>query len=145
MQKYIFFPLVIRLPRVRFVINPCDPTPDEIQRWAAGPDSLAPLQDWDLMITGVGNEELFLELVEDEQCPKADFMLHCLYLWVYQTVHTTGWTEDVERLIQRGEASSEPALKLWARRSRNLVANPKRAEQQIWWQFGQRRTDSGAK
>jgi hypothetical protein len=56
-----------------------NPTAADIRQWAADPDSLCP-EDWDIMITGFGFEELFLELVEDTECPKADFFLHCLYL-----------------------------------------------------------------
>ena len=89
------------------------------------------------MITGIGFEDLFLELIEDPGCPKADFFLHCLYLWVYQAVRGHGPAGEVERLLHRGEASGEPALRRWARRSRALIADPGRADRHLWWGFGQ--------
>jgi hypothetical protein len=119
-------------------MNYLDPTAAEIRQWAFGPDSLYE-EDLDILLTGKGFEDLFLELVEDADFPKADFFLHCLYLWVYDTVRVHGRTDELERLLGRGEASAEPVLRQWARRSRALIANPKRAERHIWWGFGQKR------
>jgi hypothetical protein len=96
--------------------NPWNPTTADIRQWAADPDSLCPTEDWDLAITGIGFENLFFDLVEDEQCPKADFFLHCLYLWVYDTVRSQGRTDELEGILQRAEASNESALRIWARR-----------------------------
>jgi hypothetical protein len=121
--------------------DPANPTADDIRQWAAD-STLCPLQDWDLMITGIGFEDLFLELVEDRQCPKADFFLHCLYLWVYQTVCGQGRNTELDRLLRRGEVSGEPALRQWARRSRALIADPRRADRHLWWGFGQKRSDA---
>ena len=117
-----------------------NPSEEVIRHWAADADSFGP-QDWDLEIVTMGYEDLFIELVEDVNCPKADFFLHCLYLWVYQTLLSSGPTEEFERLIRRGEVSVESALRIWARRSRNLVVNREREQRHLWWQFGQNRTD----
>jgi hypothetical protein len=122
--------------------NPWNPTIADIREWASAPDTFCPVQDWDLVITGLGFEGLFLELVEDPQCLKADFFLHCLYLWVYDTVRVHGCTSELESALQRGGASSEPALRQWARRSRALIADPGRAGQHLWWGFGQKRNDA---
>jgi hypothetical protein len=114
--------------------DPANPT------FASGrPIPLCPPEDWDLTVTGIGFEGLFLELVEDRQCPKADFFLHCLYLWVYQTVRGQAQDTERERLLRRGEVSSEPALRQWARHSRALIADPRRADRHLWWGFGQKR------
>jgi len=123
------------------VDDPWNPTVADIRRWAADPNSLCP-QDWDLSITGLGHEELFVELVEDEKCPKADFFLHCLYLWIYDLVRT-GRADELEALLKRGEASEEQALRTWAKRSRALIANPKLAAKALWWGFGQKRGQRG--
>jgi len=122
--------------------DPWNPTAADIRHWAADPDSLCPVEDWDIGITGIGFEELFLELVEEEQCPKADFFLHCLYLWVYDTVRVRGRTDELEAMLRRAEAGNEPALRIWARRSRALVANPRPAGKHLWWGFGQNRSDA---
>jgi hypothetical protein len=120
-----------------------NPTAAEIRRWAADPESLFPMEDWDLVTTGVGFEALFLDLVEDTDCAKADFFLHCLYLWVYDTVRAGRKTVELEPLLRRGEASKEQSLRIWARRSRVLIANPRRAEKDLWWGLGQNRSRSG--
>jgi hypothetical protein len=120
-----------------------NPTAAEIRRWAADPESLCPMQDWDLVITGIGFKALFLDLLEETDCPKADFFLHCLYLWVYDTVRVESKIVELEPLLRRGEASKEQSLRIWARRSRNLIANPRRAEKDLWWGFGQNRSNSG--
>ncbi|HEV3083175.1 MAG TPA: hypothetical protein VGY66_25545 [Gemmataceae bacterium] len=119
-----------------------NPTADDIRQWAFEPDTLSASEDWDLMITGIGFEDLFLELVENPECPKSDFFLHCLYLWVYQNVRGDGPTAEVERLLQRGQASYEPALRRWARRSRALIADPRRADRHLWWGFGQKHSSA---
>jgi hypothetical protein len=121
--------------------DPWNPTADEIRKWAAEPDTLCQ-QDWDLAITGIGFEGLFLDLVEDPHCPKADFFLHCLYLWVYDTARVQGLTDELERMLQRGEMSTEPSLRQWARRSRVLIADPRRANQHLWWGFGRKPSDA---
>ena len=122
--------------------DPCNPTAADIRRWAADAESLCPIEDWDLVITGVGFEDLFLQLVEDRNCPKADFCLHCLYLWVYDTVRGQGATKELERVLRRAESSAEPGPRVWARRSRALIAVPGRANKNIWWGFGQKRGDA---
>jgi hypothetical protein len=122
------------------VEDPLNPTAADIRQWAADPDALCPTEDWDLVITGVGFEDLFLELVEDRECPNADFFLHCLYLRVYDVVRIRGKTAELDRLLRRAETSSEPALRRWARRSRALIADPRRAAKHIWWGFGQKRS-----
>jgi hypothetical protein len=129
------------MSKVVEVQDPWNPTPADIRQWAADPNSLHD-QDWDDAITDMGYEELFLDLVEDEQCPHADFFLHCLYFWVYKTVKSGGKTDELEVMLRRGEASKEPALRIWVRRSRALMANPRRAEKRLWWGFGQKRSDA---
>ncbi len=119
--------------------DPWNPTATDLRQWAAESDSLCPSEDWDLAVTGIGHEALFINLVEDKQCLKADFFLHCLYLWVYDTVRVSGKTDELERMLQRGEASTKQALRIWARRSRALISNPRRADKDLWWEFGQNR------
>jgi hypothetical protein len=116
-----------------------NPSAEDIRQWAAEPDTLCPSEDWDLMITGIGFEDLFLDLVEDPDCPKADFFLNCLYLRVYRAVRGHETVGEMGRLLARGEASPEPALRQWARRSRSLIANPEREDRHLWWGFGQER------
>ena len=49
----------------------------------------------------------------------------------------------VLRLMLLGDY--EAALRIWARRSRALIANPRRADKDLWWGFGQKRsTDEGS-
>ena len=104
-----------------------------------------PVEDWDLAITGIGFEELFLDLIEDEQClNKADFFLRCLCLWVYDTLRVGRDTRELEPLLRRAEASKEAALRTWARRARDLIAEPQLADQDLWWDFGQQRSSPGS-
>src|ERR1700733_4930738 len=91
-----------------------NPTSAEIRQWAADPKSLCPVEDWDLAITGIGLEELFLELVENEHGHKADFFLQCLFLWVFDAVRVQRITNELEEMLRRGDASKELALRIWA-------------------------------
>jgi hypothetical protein len=121
--------------------DPWNPTAEEIREWATEPNAICE-QDWDLGIIGIGHEALFMELVEDENCPNADFFLHCLYLWAYETVLAGAPMEELKNLLQRGEASREPALRLWAKRCRRLIADPASAERELWCGFGQSKSDT---
>jgi hypothetical protein len=118
--------------------DPWNPTPDEIRRWAADPEALCP-EDWDLVIVGIGHDELLLNLAADESCPKNYFFLRCLCLLVGDFVRTKGNTADpnhIEQLLRRAEEIGEPFVALWVTRSRELLAHPERFEYNQWCRGG---------
>ena len=105
-----------------------DATEDDIRSWALDPDGLCE-QDWDIVSINTGLEPLFIELAANENCPKCEFFLHCLYLLVRDAVRTQGNTtpfSHLEELFTRAEATAMPWLQAWVSQSRDLMANPKK-------------------
>lgn len=58
-----------------------NPTPGEIRAWAYS-RACEPMQDWDLIVAGMDNLELLLELVGDQACPGRKYLLDSLYCLV---------------------------------------------------------------
>ncbi len=58
-----------------------NPTADEIRSWAFSSYN-TPMQDWELVITDDINLPTVLMLAADTQCPKREFMLSSLYVYV---------------------------------------------------------------
>jgi hypothetical protein len=123
--------------------DPWNPTEAEVRDWAYQPDAMEPEQDWHLVLPGTGFEELYLGLVADPACPTRGYFLEVLYLLVGDAVRT-GYgvhrEERVEVLLERGLASGDPDLALWAERSRELKAHPEAFSYDAWCRGGLART-----
>ena len=107
---------------------------DELRRWAYSEDP-EPQQDFDLAITGLGHEKLFLAFVEDEACPKRDFFLACLYLFVGDAVRTdyqSNSSSEVNILIASAEVSQCDLIQKWRHRSLDLISNPESFDYDQW-------------
>ena len=117
--------------------DPCNPTHDEIREWACDPDAHW-AQDWELVVTCVENVELLFSLAGDDECPKQEFFLHCLYYLVGSVVGGDGLipSDDLERLLDRANASGNASLKRWAERSRTFIADPEAFDPACWLDGG---------
>lgn len=112
--------------------EPSNLTPDELLAWAYEVDSGLPMQDFDLLITDLGNLSLFLRLAGDEGCPKRWFFLHCLYLFVGDTVRVESRfpgkkqqeLSHLHAIVMQPWSSHWIALQRWAERSRILLDHP---------------------
>lgn len=125
--------------------NPWDPTDEEIREWAFEANALCP-EDWDLWITGIGKDELLLELAGDDACPKREFFLRCLYLLVGDAVRTERRQIDralLDKLFALAEASQNAPLQKWVSRSRHLIEHPDEFNYEKWCHGGLVREDRG--
>ena len=53
----------------------CNPTVEALKVWAYDAEAEVPEQDWDLIISTIPCDNLYLELASDKDCPKADYFL----------------------------------------------------------------------
>jgi hypothetical protein len=117
-------------------VDRCNPTEDEIRRWANTPDAMYPMQDWDLVLASEPSRwNLFFELAADPSCPKRDAFVRLLYLIVGDAVRGN-WVYSprpaVEALIARGDGSPLDDLELWARRAGALLRDPALFDYEAW-------------
>jgi len=117
------------------MIDPWNPTPQEIRSWAYDPDADEPCQDWDLALSWLQDESVYLSLATDDACPKRRFFLSLLYLMVGDAVRTDFRAcpkPIVTGLIEQGSEYSHPDIIAWQRRSRELLANPATFQYDAW-------------
>jgi hypothetical protein len=53
--------------------NSINPTRDELVEWAYDPESVWPIQDWDLVVTRLDFADTILKLALDYKCPSRIF------------------------------------------------------------------------
>lgn len=108
--------------------SPCNPTAEDLSEWAYDPTAVEPVQDWDLILEHCPYELLYLKFASSNDCPEQEYFLALLYLIVGYAVRTRYQArsrDDVEKLIALAERSfSSYCLRLWVRRSRELIASP---------------------
>ena len=115
-------------------MSPSSSIEADLRAWAYS-EELEPQEDFDLMITGCGHERLFLEWAADEACPKAEYFLGCLYLFVGDAVRTgykTSSRAEVEGLLGLAEGGACESLHEWVDRSRRLIADPESFDYDLW-------------
>jgi hypothetical protein len=116
--------------------DPYNPTAEALRLWAYDADAEVPAQDWELILSTVPYDDLFLEFASDEDCPKADYFLALLYLIVGDAVRSTYRTkkeEEVESLLLKAEKKFPKRwIYLWVQRSRDLLAHPERFSYDDW-------------
>lgn len=117
------------------MVDPWNPTSQEIRSWAYDADADEPCQDWGLALSWLQDESVYLSLAADEACPKRRFFLSLLYFRVGDAVRN-GFRDRrksiVIGLIERGNEYSHPDLSAWQRRSRDLIAYPAKFEYDAW-------------
>jgi hypothetical protein len=117
--------------------DPFDPTDAELREWAFS-DELAPVQDFDLMVSDVERIPLLLELTAS---PSRQFFVHCLYLTIGDAVRShfnPTSRSDVEGALDYGSATAahDPAVKRWIDNSRDLLASPELFDYGEWCEGG---------
>jgi hypothetical protein len=107
---------------------------DPIRIWAFDLEATHE-QDWDLILTGGGFDELLVDLAADLHCPTCGVFLGCLYLLVGDLVRSLGRTQTPEQLaalFARAERTDDPELRLWVARSRDLISHPEKFDYAKW-------------
>lgn len=112
------------------------PTIEELRTWAFDSSSVEPVQDWDLVLSWVHYDDVYLEFASSKVCPKADYFLALLYLIVGDAVRTAFRSrskEDLAALLDRAEHRF-PAfvVRRWIQRSRYLIAHPDSFDYDGW-------------
>ncbi|UCE89019.1 MAG: hypothetical protein JSW10_12050, partial [Pseudomonadota bacterium] len=62
------------------IVDPWNPSNDEIEAWAFDSSELEPIEDWDFALVWKREENLYLALASNVLCPKRQYFLHVLYL-----------------------------------------------------------------
>lgn len=117
------------------MIDPWNPTPNEIRTWAYAPDAVEPCQDWDLALSWSLHEKVLLETASDEACPNRRYLLRVLYLIVGDAIRTDFHTRQrsiIEGLVARGDEYGHPDIRTWQQRSRELLASPALFNYDLW-------------
>ena len=117
------------------VVDPWNPTADEIRRWAGEPGAFEPVQDWDLSLAYSPHHETMLSCVADDTCPNRRYLLGALYLTVGEAVRTEFDSlsrADMDRLLELGDRYPHPDIARWHARSRALLANPASFDYELW-------------
>lgn len=80
------------------------------------------------MLAQQPHTELYLRLAASPHCPQARYFLCLLYLIVGNAVRSDYATKpryEIEHLLAVADSDyAEPQIRLWARRSAGLIANP---------------------
>ena len=119
--------------------DPWNPTPDEVRKWAYGPDAPEPCEDWDLALCWAQHERCYLELASDELCPKRRFILGILYLIVGDAVRSGFRSRQrpiIEGFLKVGNDYPHADVRLWQARSRELLDDPERFAYDLWCSGG---------
>jgi hypothetical protein len=126
--------------------DPWNPTAEEIVQWAYEPDSLAPVQDWNLAVTHDSScVPLLVQLAADDTCPKRRFFLDCIYLFIGDAVRSSGLSHDLEqvrKLLDGAAQHHSPCITLWVARSRKLIEHPEEFDYPAWCDGGLSREDA---
>lgn len=116
--------------------NASQPTVEELRAWAFDADASEPVQDWDLILSWLPYDVVYLELASSRECPKADFFLSLLYFIVGDAVRTefrSRKKESIKELLSEAQVRF-PArvIHQWCQRSRDLLAHPERFSYADW-------------
>jgi hypothetical protein len=117
------------------MVDPWNPSPDEIRAWAYSPGAIEPCQDWDLALSWCQHEKALLETASDDSCPNRRYMLGVLYLIVGDAVRTGFRSRPrpiIEGLIARAREYGHPDVREWGRRSLELLATSTDFDYDLW-------------
>ena len=125
--------------------DPWNPTSAELMAWAYDRNSTWPEQDWDLAVTSDHNGQLLLQLALDTTCPKREFFLRCLYLFVGDAVRS-GFVahrrDAVVELLNSVPSGPTPEISRWLARSQDLIdADRSAVDYTLWCDGGYSRAE----
>lgn len=115
-----------------------NPTPEEIRAWGRDADVEWPDEDWDITVATPDNADLILALAS-EDCPQADFFVHCLYYLVGSYALSGGAfisASRIEELLTRGSNSPNADVRRWVERARVFLGNPEAYDRSCWVEGG---------
>lgn len=117
------------------IVDPWNPSPDEVRAWAYTPGAAEPCEDWELALCWSRHEAALLETASDEGCPNRRYMLGVLYFLVGHAVRD-GFRSlprpMLEGFLHRADAYGHPDIREWQRRSRELLRDPSSLDQAAW-------------
>lgn len=119
------------------MIDPYNPTKDEITEWAFEKKSYL-IQDWELvLIQDISNIDLIVTLYKDDKCEKKKFFLSCLYVYIgdfVRTKHLKSQSEIIfsEELLRKSLNDSDSEISIWAKRATDLMENPDKYTYEYW-------------
>lgn len=115
--------------------NASCPEPESIREWAYDPDAIEPVQDWDLVISHLPYDELYVELAADNTCPKWEYFMGLMYLIAGDAVRTGYRSESkerVEHLISCTESIPRHRFHLLRTRYREICSHPEKFDYDDW-------------
>jgi hypothetical protein len=106
-------------------VDPVNPTPEEICRWALSAD-LEPMQDWDLIIADEANGDVLIDLVE-QGMRAATFLrsLNVLSSGAVRTAFHSCTRQSLQRLVERASGGEHAWDRTWGRRTEALMLTPR--------------------
>jgi len=119
--------------------DPHKPAEDELRAWATDENAVAPIQDWDLILTWAmepGLLRVCVELAADAACPNASFFLMVLYHWVAVVARSKHFEQT--RSIYEGwmnvvRGVSDPAVKRWRHETLLIFQGIESFNWEQWW------------
>ena len=119
-------------------VEPFNPSREELREWAYGDhDGMWPVEDWDIIVAEEQDADLYFELAGDPACPHRDTFLHFLHILVAEHFRppppALPLSQRLQDLLAQGEAAEDGDLRAWARRSRELIADPTRFDYDTWF------------
>jgi len=100
------------------MINPINPTVEEIWEWAWDEKSLAPMEDWDIIIQNLYPAE-YVKIAKLPHCPCRNYFLSLIYLYVGDSYRTNNWNR-VDPLLKDHENSESHVIFNWVKQSNDL-------------------------
>jgi len=119
--------------------DPFKPAEEELRAWAADERALAPLQDWDLVLSWAmepGLLRLCVELAADPFCPQASFFLMVLYHWVAVVARDKQFKLRLtmyDRWLEVVRGVDDPAVKRWRHRAKLVFQGTEPFVREEWW------------
>lgn len=80
--------------------DPFNPTPEEIRTWAYDPNSIDPMQDWELIVMLSTSIDDLIRYSADSGCPQKIFFAYCLRLRAEHATRAEG-PEAVKNMYEK--------------------------------------------
>jgi hypothetical protein len=106
------------------MIDPVNPTLEEIEAWAHRGGAMYPMQDWDLMVAVVENVgPVLVRLAADRSCAQREAIMNFLYVHAGQMVRENGpeGLAALRRTIDLAMASASSDLQSWSKRATDAL------------------------
>lgn len=115
--------------------NPWNPSVEKIRQWAYDEGAPEPEIDFHLALAWARYEKTYLDLASDPSCPKRGYFLDILYLIVGDAVRSKFRSEPkpiIAGFVERGSEYTDPGVRRWQERSRQLLEDPSLFDYALW-------------